>query len=85
MGMQKLLKIIFPNANKGKNLKMRIKEATAIAYYHRQTEIPIINILLSDDAPQFKKLTAEHALCWIHEGRHYNRLSPTVPFNVDAL
>ena len=44
-----------------------------------------MNILLSDDAPQFKKLTAEHALCWIHEGRHYNRLSPIVPFNVDEL
>ena len=27
--------------------------------YHRQTEIPIIKILLSDDAPQFKKLTFE--------------------------
>jgi hypothetical protein len=28
--------------------------------------------LLSDDAPQFKKLTLEQALCWINEGRHYN-------------
>jgi hypothetical protein len=65
------------------------KERTYIfdlnAFYHRQTEIPVVNILLSDDAPQFKKLTAEHALCWIHEGRHYNRLSPLVPFNVDEL
>ena len=83
--MQKLLKMIFPNVKKGKNTKMRIKEAAAIASYHRQTEIPIVNILLSDDAPQFKKLTAEHALCWIHEGRHYNRLSPIVPFNVNEL
>ena len=83
--MQKLLKTIFPDAKKGKNTKTRIKEAAAIASYHSQTEIPIVNILLSDDAPQFKKLTAEHVLCWIHEGRHYNRLSPIVPFNVDEL
>ena len=83
--MQKLLNIIFPNAKKGKNTKTRIKEAAAIAYYHHQTEIPIVNILLSDDAPQFKKLTLEHALCWIHEGRHYNRLSPIVLFNVEEL
>jgi len=83
--MQKLLKTIFPNPKKGKNTKTRIIEAAAIASYHRQTEIPVMNILLSDDAPQFKKLTAEHALCWIHEGRHYNRLSPIVPFNVDEL
>ena len=83
--MQKLLEIIFPNSKKGKNTKTRIIEVAAISSYHRQTEIPVVNILLSDDAPQFKKLTAEHALCWIHEGRHYNRLSPIVPFNVDEL
>ena len=83
--MQELLKIIFPDAKKGKNTRTRIMEAAAIASYHRQTEIPVVNILLSDDAPQFKKLTAEQALCWIHEGRHYNRLSPIVPFNVDEL
>jgi len=83
--MQELLKKIFPDAQKGKNTRTRIMEAAAIASYHSQTEIPVVNIFLSDDAPQFKKLTAEHALCWIHEGRHYNRLSPIVPFNVDEL
>jgi len=83
--MQELLKKIFPDAKKGKNTKTRIMEAAAIASYHSQTEIAVVNILLSDDAPQFKKLTAEQALCWIHDGRHYNRLSPIVPFNVDEL
>jgi hypothetical protein len=83
--MQTLLEIIFPDAKKGKNTKTRIMEAAAIASYHRQTEIPVVKILLSDDAPQFKKLTEEHALCWIHEGRHYNRLGPIVPFNVGEL
>jgi len=83
--MQNLLKKIFPDAKKGKNTRTRIMEAAAIASYHSQTKIPVVNILLSDDAPQFKKLTAQHALCWIHEGRHYNRLSPIVPFNVDEL
>jgi len=60
-------------------------ESAAIAAYHRQTEVPVVDILLADDAPQFKKLTAELALCWIHDGRHYNRLDPIVPCNVDAL
>jgi len=83
--IQKLLKTVFPNPNKGKNIKTRIMEAAAISSYHSQTDIPIVNILLSDDAPQFKKLTMEHALCWIHEGRHYNRLNPIVPDNVDEL
>lgn len=31
-----------------------------------------------DDAPQFKLITAERALCWVHEGRHYKKLSPVV-------
>ena len=83
--MQALLKKVFEDDKKGKNTKTRIMEAAAIAAYHRQTEVPVVDILLSDDAPQFKKLTAEQALCWIHEGRHYNRLDPIVPRNVEAL
>jgi hypothetical protein len=79
------LKTIFPDRKKGENTQTRIKEAGTIASYHSQTEIPIVNILLSDDAPQFKKLTAEHSLFWIHEGRPYNRLNPIVPFNIDEL
>jgi len=82
--MQALLKKVFKNG-KGKNTKTRIMEAAAIAAYHRQTDVPVVDILLADDAPQFKKITAELALCWIHEGRHYNRLDPVVPCNVDAL
>ena len=34
---------------------------------------------MSDDAPQFKLLTEEQALCWIHDGRHYKKLKPVVP------
>lgn len=82
--MQALLKKVFKNG-KGKNTKTRIMEAAAIAAYHRQTDVPVVDILLADDAPQFKKLTAELALCWIHEGRHYNRLDPVALCNVDAL
>jgi hypothetical protein len=33
-------------------------------------------ILLTDDAPQFDGQTAYHALCWIHEERHYAKLHP---------
>ena len=83
--MQELLGKIFMNPKKGKNTKSRIMEAAAIAAYQRQTDIPIIEVLLSDDAPQFKKLTLEQALCWIHEGRHYNRLTPVVPLNAEIL
>jgi hypothetical protein len=82
--MQALLQKVFENG-KGKNTKTRIMEAAAIAAYQRQTDVPVVDILLADDAPQFKKITEELALCWVHEGRHYNRLDPVVPCNVDAL
>ncbi|MEG4846559.1 transposase, partial [Microcoleus sp. F10-C6] len=35
-----------------------------------------IKILVSDDAGQFSQLTKHRALCWIHEGRHYHKLTP---------
>lgn len=83
--MQEMLGKLYPKRKKGKNNKKRIMEAGAISAYHQQTDIPVIDILLSDDAPQFKKLTAAQALCWIHDGRHYNRLNPIVPLNVEIL
>ncbi len=82
--MQALLEKVFKKG-KGKNTKTRIMEAAAIAAYHRQSSVPVVDLLLADDAPQFKKITAELALCWVHEGRHYNRLDPIFPCNVDVL
>ena len=60
-------------------------EACAIAYYRQQTDFPIIKTLLADDAPQFKLLTEHMALCWIHDGRHYKKLSPVVPLYQSVL
>jgi hypothetical protein len=64
--------------NSSPRIKARIIEACAISSYRQQTGIPLVKILVSDDAPQFKLLTDELALCWIHEGRHYKRLNPMV-------
>ena len=54
----------------------KIREATALAAYHDQREWPVIETLVCDDAPQFKSLTGTLALCWVHEGRHYQKLTP---------
>lgn len=62
-----------------------LTEACAIAYYQQQTDFPIIDTLLADDAPQFKLLTLYLALCWIHDGRHYKKLKPFVPSHQVAL
>ena len=54
----------------------RLAEAMAIAAYHERTDIPVISIFMADDAPQFKLLAKALALCWIHDGRHYKKLTP---------
>ncbi len=41
--------------------------------------------LLSDDAPVYDHLTATHALCWVHDWRHYAKLAPRVPHHQAAL
>ena len=63
-----------------KSTKMKILEACSIAAYHQMTNIPVVTTLLSDDALQFRKLTFQHANCWIHDGRNYKKLRPIVPY-----
>lgn len=69
----------------GPRQRSRILEATAIAAYHQDTEFPVVPLLLCDDAPQFKLLTEELALCWVHDGRHYKKLNPLVPLHQEQL
>ncbi len=71
LGLYRLLKNNFSKLSKLH--KTRIAEATLIAFYHKEMEHPIVNILVADDAPQFKLLTEELALCWVHDGRHYKK------------
>jgi hypothetical protein len=44
-----------------------------------------VGTLVCDDAPQFKLLTEELALCWVHEGRHYKKLNPLVAYHQKLL
>ena len=76
--MHKMLNSLFPDPNKGKLHRTKIMEAGAIAYYHQEIDMPIVNLLLCDDAPQFKLITDDLSLCWVHDGRHYKRLRPVV-------
>ncbi|MCK5872832.1 MAG: transposase [Methylococcales bacterium] len=62
-----------------------VTEACAIAYYQQQTEFPVIETLLADDAPQFKLLTEHLGLCWVHDARHYKKLRPILEINQQAL
>lgn len=65
---------LFPDPTKHIKNRKVILEASAIAAY--QALPHALHLLLTDEAPQFKEITEFLASCWIHEGRHYKKLSP---------
>jgi hypothetical protein len=54
-------------------------DATAVAAYHAAVEWPVVRLLVCDDAPPFPVVPEELALCWGHEGRHYQKRMPSIP------
>ncbi|MDD5268575.1 MAG: hypothetical protein PHO08_15850 [Methylococcales bacterium] len=69
----------------GSRERVHLTEACAIAFYQQQTDFPIIERLMADDAPQFKLLTLFLYLCLIHDARHYKKLKPFVPLHQQVL
>ena len=69
----------------GSQQRQQVWDALAIAAYHAQTAVPIVRCLLSDDAAVYHQLTDAHALCWIHDARHYAKLAPIIPSHRDIL
>jgi hypothetical protein len=63
----------------GSQAQKWIRDATAVAAYHALLGFPVVRLLLCDGAPQFGSVTDDLALCWVHEGRHYKKLTPYVP------
>jgi len=70
---------------RGPQQRQRLSDAAAIGAYHAQTAVPVVDTLVCDDAPTFKGLTDDLALCWVHEGRHYKKLLPVVAAHRAAL
>ena len=68
-------------------VKQKIFEAAAIASYRmgKGSGPPVVKKMMCDDAPQFKLIFEQLALCWVHDGRHYKKLCPVVPFNAQEL
>lgn len=81
--MQALLETHLPAL--GPQQRKWILDATAVAAYHADVEVPVVRLLVCDDAPQFTLLTEELALCWVHEGRHYKKLLPSIPYHQTRL
>ena len=81
--MQALLEEHLPGV--GPQQRKWILDATAVAAYHAEVEFPVVRLLVCDDAPQFTLVTEELALCWVHEGRHYKKLLPSIPYHQTRL
>jgi len=60
----------------GVQQRQHVLDAAAIGAYRVQQDVPVVEILVCDDAPQFKGVTTEVALCWVHAGRHFKKLTP---------
>lgn len=80
---EKVLNKLFPDKEKYTTYQQRIKEAAYISGYHQENIC--IQTLVCDDAKQFKLLTKFLGLCWVHEGRHYKKLQPIIPYHRKQL
>ena len=69
----------------GSHQLARILDGAGVAAYHVQTDVPLVQLLLCDDALQFKNVTDELALCWVHDGRNYKKLSPAIKYHQELL
>jgi len=63
----------------GTQARQLIGDALGVAAYRARTDGPVVDLLVTDDAPQFAGVTAARALCWIHVGRQLKQLTPCVP------
>jgi hypothetical protein len=69
----------------GDRQRERLWDAAAVGYYQSQPAVPVVETLVCDDASPFKGITADLSLCWVHEGRHYKKLSPVLAVHQQAL
>lgn len=75
-----LLKQHAPSIFKKSRIVTVLKEVMAFCYYDYQQKFPRLERLVSDDAPEYDKLAMYHSLCWIHDARYYNKLSPVTDY-----
>ena len=71
--------------NLGPQQRSHVLDAAAVAAYHTQMELPVVRLLICDDAPQFKLVTEALALCRVHDGRLYKKLDPCIAYHRHLL
>ena len=69
------------------NIQQRtaILGAAAVAAYHAEKGVPVVDTLVCDDAAEFHWLTRAGMLCWVHDGRLYKKLEPVIALHRQQL
>jgi hypothetical protein len=68
------------------NIFARILDAFALGHYFAQGDFPIVDLLLTDDALEYQKVArSAQALCWVHDARPYNKLTPRLEYHRQLL
>jgi len=79
----KRLETALPNLNAQQ--RTAILGAAAVAAYHAEQNVPIVDTLVCDDASVFHWLTRARMLCWVHDGRFYKKLEPVIALHREQL
>ena len=76
--------IIELNIKQQKN-RNHLRSAALLSAYHKGLLGPIVKGLVSDDAGEYRDITSNHQLCWIHELRHYRLINIKTGFMKEEL
>jgi hypothetical protein len=79
----KRLEQALPNLNVQQ--RTAILGAAAVAAYHAEKDVAIVDTLVCDDASVFHWLTHTTMLCWVHDGRAYKKLEPVIALHRQHL
>jgi hypothetical protein len=79
----KRLEAALPNLNIQQ--RTAILGAAAVAAYHAEKGVPLVDTRVCDDAAQFNWLTRTMMLCWVHDGRFYKKLEPIIALHREQL
>ena len=68
-----------------KESHLKVLAILALAYYQEQSDFPKVQNLLTDAGHEYAAIAAHQGLCWIHEERHYKKMTPKLSVHQKAL
>lgn len=85
MTEEHLRAVLAPYGEPGPSVWAAIADVCRVQGYRASTDGPVAKLLLTDSASTFQTVTEEHGMCWVHDGRLYKQLTPTVAVFVQEV